>query len=163
MTRRRLPACALQRSWRELASVSMTLNLEPGAYAERVVTVDEQRCVSFLGPDSMVYATPRMLSDMEGTCRDLLLKHLEPGQDSVGTHATLDHLAATPLGMEVRIEAKVIAIERRSVTFTVVARDSLEECGRATHVRVVVDNKKRSQRLAHKRAQLNMLDRKTAQ
>lgn len=141
----------------------MKISLVPGESAARVVTVDEQRCVSFMGPESMVYATPRMLSDMEGTCRDLLLRHLEPGQDSVGTHATLDHLAATPLGMEVKIEAKVVAIERRSVTFTVVASDTLEECGLATHVRVVVDNKKRSQRLAVKRAQINMSNRKTGQ
>ena len=123
-----------------------------GASATRILTVDEQRCIAFMGRENMVYATPRMLSDMEGTCRDLLLGYLAPGQDSVGTHVTLDHSAATPLGMQVSIEVKVVAVDRRSVTFAVVARDALEECGRARHVRLVVDHDKRAQRLAEKRS-----------
>lgn len=126
--------------------------IAPGTSATRLLTVDEQRCIAFMGRENMVYATPRMLSDMEGTCRDLLLGHLAPGQDSVGTHVTLDHSAATPLGMQVSIEAKVVAVDRRSVTFEVVARDELEECGRARHVRIVVDNEKRARRLAEKRS-----------
>lgn len=130
--------------------------ISAGASATRILTVDEQRCIAFMGRENMVYATPRMLSDMEGTCRDLLLGYLSPGQDSVGTHVTLDHSAATPLGMEVSIEVKVVAVDRRSVTFEVVARDTLEECGRARHVRFVVDNDKRAQRLAEKRSKYEL-------
>jgi predicted thioesterase len=61
--------------------------------------------------------------------------------------------------MRVKIEATVIAVERRTVTFEVVASDALEECGRATHVRFVVDNEKRSQRLADKRARTKVIEK----
>lgn len=125
----------------------------------RSVVVDDRRCSLLPGSDCGVYATPRMLSDMEGTCRDLLLEHLDPGEDSVGTHATLDHVAATPLGMNVTIEAVVVSIDGRSVTFDLVARDSLEECGRARHVRYVVAIERRMRRLADKRTNFERISK----
>lgn len=129
----------------------MKPSLSPGDMLPRTLVVDEQRCISFMGPENMVYATPHMVSDMEYTCRDLLLRHLDEGEDSVGAHVTIDHLAATPMGMLVTIEAKIIEVDRRRVTFEVVARDVIEECGRARHVRFIVDKKKSMERIAAKR------------
>ncbi len=130
----------------------MKIGLAPGDAATRTLVVDEQRCIAFMGPDNMVYATPRMASDMESLCRDMLLAALDPGADSVGTHIAIDHIAATPLGMTVTIEARVLEVGERSVSFEVSAADSIEPCGRAKHVRFVVDAEKRKQRLAAKRA-----------
>jgi len=96
------------------------------SFTKRVV-VDEARCISFMGRESMVYATPRMVSDMEYACRDFLLQHLDEGEDSVGAHVTIDHLAATPEGMEVTIEAKLAKVEGRRVTFEFSVRDAIEE------------------------------------
>ena len=45
-----------------------------------------------------VYATPEMVRDIEITCRELLLKHLDAGEDLVGTHVEVYHTGATPLG-----------------------------------------------------------------
>ena len=129
----------------------MKSTLVPGDSITRKLDVNEERCISFMGAENAVYATPRMVSDMEYTCRDLLLRHLDPGEDSVGAHVSIDHLAATPLGMLVTIEAKITAVDRRRVTFEVVARDQLEECGRARHVRFVVDVAKSKARIAAKR------------
>ena len=129
----------------------MKSTLVPGDSITRKLDVNEERCISFMGAENAVYATPRMVSDMEYTCRDLLLRHLDPGEDSVGAHVSIDHLAATPLGMLVTIEAKITAVDRRRVTFEVVARDQLEECGRAKHVRFVVDVAKSKARIAAKR------------
>ena len=129
----------------------MKSTLVPGDSITRKLDVNEERCISFMGAENAVYATPRMVSDMEYTCRDLLLRHLDPGEDSVGAHVSIDHLAATPLGMLVTIEAKITAVERRRVTFEVVARDQLEECGRARHVRFVVEVAKSKARIAAKR------------
>ena len=56
------------------------------------LTVDEARCIGFMGKEGMVYATPRMVSDVEYACRDFLLQHLDPGEDSVGAHVSIDHL-----------------------------------------------------------------------
>jgi predicted thioesterase len=104
-----------------------------------------------MGREGMVYATPRMVSDVEYACRDWLVGHLDPGEDSVGTHVTIDHLAATPLGLKVSIEVKVAEVDRRKVTFQFSVKDPIEECGRGTHVRFVVEKAKTHERLAHKR------------
>jgi hypothetical protein len=39
--------------------------------------VDESRCIGFMGKEFAVYATPRMVSDVEYTLRDSLLEHLD--------------------------------------------------------------------------------------
>ena len=72
----------------------MKSTLVPGDSITRKLDVNEERCIAFMGPENAVYATPRMVSDMEYTCRDLLLRHLDPGEDSVGAHVSIDHLAA---------------------------------------------------------------------
>jgi len=104
-----------------------------------------------MGREGMVYATPRMVSDVEYACRDWLVGHLDAGEDSVGTHVTIDHLAATPLGLAVSIEVKVKEVDRRKVVFDFSVKDPVEECGRGTHVRFVVDTAKTQERLAAKR------------
>jgi predicted thioesterase len=105
-----------------------------------------------MGRENMVYATPRMVADVEYACRDFLLQHLDAGEDSVGTHVSVDHLAATPLGMEVTIEARVAEVERRRVVFEFSVKDPIEQCGRGKHVRFVVETAKSKERIAGKRA-----------
>jgi predicted thioesterase len=109
-----------------------------------------------MGKEGMVYATPRMVSDVEYTCRDFLLEHLDPGEDSVGAHVSIDHLAATPLGMTVSIDVRIAEVDRRKVTFEFSVRDPVEECGRGRHVRFVVDSAKTRERLAAKRAKAGL-------
>jgi len=104
----------------------------------------------------MVYATPRMVSDVEYTCRDFLLQHLDPGEDSVGAHVSIDHLAATPLGLSVEISARVVEVDRRKVTFEFSVSDPVEQVGRGKHVRFVVEAAKTRERLAAKRAKAGL-------
>ncbi len=120
------------------------------------VLVDESRCIGFMGKEGMVYATPRMVSDVEYTCRDFLLQHLDPGEDSVGAHVSIDHLAATPLGLKVTIEATVAEVDRRKVVFSFSVKDPIEEVGRGRHVRFVVETAKTRERLAAKRAKAGL-------
>jgi predicted thioesterase len=131
-------------------------SLKPGLAVRKELLVDESRCIGFMGKEGMVYATPRMVSDVEYTCRDYLLEHLDPGEDSVGAHVSIDHLAATPLGLKVTVEAKIVEIDRRRVTFEFTVRDPIEECGRGRHVRFVVDTAKSRERLAAKRAKAGL-------
>ena len=134
----------------------MKNSLKAGLELSKAVTVDESRCIGFMGKEGMVYATPRMVSDVEYACRDYLLAHLDPGEDSVGAHVSIDHLAATPLGLEVTIEAKVVEVDRRKVTFEFTVRDPVEQCGRGRHVRFVVETAKSRERLAAKRAKAGL-------
>jgi fluoroacetyl-CoA thioesterase len=125
--------------------------LEKNLSFKKTVEIDESRCIGFMGREGMVYATPKMVSDVEYACRDWLVGHLDAGEDSVGTHVTIDHLAATPMGLQVSIQVSVKEVDRRKVTFEFSVRDPVEECGRGTHVRFVVENAKRNERLAEKR------------
>ena len=134
----------------------MKPSLKVGLATTKAIVVDEERCIGFMGKEGMVYATPRMVSDVEYTCRDFLLEHLDTGEDSVGAHVSIDHLAATPLGLKVVIEAKVTEIDRRRVTFEFTVHDPIEQCGGGRHVRFVVDTAKSRERLAAKRARAGL-------
>jgi fluoroacetyl-CoA thioesterase len=126
-------------------------SLEQGLSFAKEVLIDESRCIAFMGREGMVYATPKMVSDVEYACRDWLVGHLDAGEDSVGTHVSIDHLAATPLGLKVSIAVTVKEVDRKKVVFDFSVKDPVEECGRGTHVRFVVENAKRNQRLAEKK------------
>ena len=134
----------------------MKPTLKPGIGASKTVQVDESRCISFMGKEGAVYATPRMVSDVEYTCRDMLLEHLDAGEDSVGAHVSIDHLAATPLGLSVTIEVRASEVDRRKVTFEFSVKDPVEEVGRGRHVRFVVETAKTRERLAAKRAKAGL-------
>jgi len=133
----------------------MKPSLKPGISATRTVLIDESRCIGFMGKEAAVYATPRMVHDVEYTCRDLLLEHLDAGEDSVGAHVSIDHLAPTPMGMQATVEVKIAEVDRRKVVFSFTVRD-IEEVGRGTHVRFVVDTAKTRERLAAKRAKAGL-------
>src|SRR5216110_2119731 len=134
----------------------MKPSLKPGLEFQKQIVVDEKRCISFMGREGMVYATPMMVSDVEYTCRDFLLEHLDAGEDSVGTQVLIDHLAATPLGLQVTIQINVEQIDRRKVVFRFSVRDPIEEVGRGTHERFVVETSKTRERLAAKRAKAGL-------
>ena len=134
----------------------MKATLKSGLGFSKSLSVDEARCISFMGKEGMVYATPKMVSDVEYTCRNFLLAHLDPGEDSVGAHVSIDHLAATPLGLEVTIEIQVLEIDRRKIVFGFSVKDPIEEAGRGRHVRFVVDTAKTRERLAAKRAKAGL-------
>jgi fluoroacetyl-CoA thioesterase len=131
-------------------------SLQKGISTTKKILVDESRCIGFMGKEGMVYATPRMVSDVEYACRDFLLQHLDAGEDSVGTHVSIDHLAATPMGLEVQIKIEIAEVDRRKVAFSFSVKDSIEEVGRGTHVRFVVDTAKTRERLAAKRAKAGL-------
>lgn len=88
--------------------------------------------------DLLVYATPCMVALMEGAAYESIAPYLAEGESSVGTKMDVTHLSATPVGMSVRAESVVTAVEGRKVTFSITAYDEAGEIGRATHERVVV-------------------------
>ena len=79
----------------------MKPTLAAGVTATIRIEVDRDRTIDFMGEKARVYATPMLVRDIEIACRNLLLEHLDAGEDSVGTRVEVDHLAATLLGMAV--------------------------------------------------------------
>jgi predicted thioesterase len=133
---------------------SMKDSLRPGVTSTKRITVDRDRTISFMGEEARVYATPRLVSDIEYTCRDLLIEHCDPGEDSVGAELALRHLAPTLAGSTVEITARVATVEGRKVVFEVAAKDEIEEISTGTHTRFVVELTKRIERLRAKAAKL---------
>ena len=126
--------------------------LRAGTTFTRRLTVDRDRTISFMGEEGRVYATPRLVGDVEYTCRDLILQHADAGEDSVGMEVALKHLAPTLPGMEVEITVTVSAVEKRKIVFDVAVKDDLEPISSGTHTRFVVDTAKTLERLKAKAA-----------
>jgi fluoroacetyl-CoA thioesterase len=100
--------------------------------------------------DSMlppVLATPIMILAMENAALNAIREYLDPGESAVGTALDVRHLAATPLGLQVTAEAEVIEVDGRRIVFAVTARDEVEEIGRGTHERMMIDLRRVMQRL----------------
>ena len=92
--------------------------------------------------DLLVYATPCMVALMEGAACEAVAEALAEGQTTVGTALSIEHISATPVGLEVRAEAEVTAVEGKVITFAVRAFDEAGEIGKGTHSRVVVNSQK---------------------
>ena len=128
----------------------MKPTLAVGVSGTREFMVDRDSTIDFMGESARVYATPALVRDIEIACRELLLAHLDPGEDSVGMRVELDHLAPTLLGMKVRVEAKIAEVKGRVVAFDVSAGDPIEAIGRCRHSRFIIDVGQTGQRLAAK-------------
>jgi predicted thioesterase len=128
----------------------MRSTLQPGLTARAAFEVDRERTIDFMGDAARVYATPMLVRDIEIACRNLLLAHLDPGEDSVGTRVEIDHIGATLLGMPVELAVRVAEVNGRAVVFDVEGRDAVEPIVRGRHSRFVVDVAKTGQRLAAK-------------
>lgn len=128
----------------------MKESLAMGLTTTARINVDDARSISFMGDDGKVYATPELVRDIEMTCRDLILEHVDEGQDSVGTHIDVSHIAATPVGMWVDITVTVNSLDRRAVSFEISARDPLEQICHGSHSRFIVDVAKTVARLKEK-------------
>jgi len=130
----------------------MKASLQPGLTRVKRIAIDRDRTIAFMGEEARVYATPRLIGDIEMTCRELILEHADPGEDSVGVEVAVRHLAPTLPGMTVEVTVRVTAVEKRMVSFDVAVRDELEEVSRGTHGRFVVDVAKTIERLKAKAA-----------
>ena len=133
-----------------LMEFPMKATLVPGLTLTRSFPVDRERTIGFMGEKARVYATPMLVRDIEVTAREMLLAHLDAGEDTVGTRVEIDHLAATLLGMEVEITVSVASVAGRAVSLEVSARDSVDLVCRGRHNRFVVDQKSTEARLAAK-------------
>ncbi len=117
--------------------------LAPGLYADFEHTVSDVDTASHWGSGGLpVFSTPALVGLMESTAVVALFGHLQPGQTTVGGHIDVHHLAATPVGMQVRARAELVSIKGRKLTFKVQAWDEVELIGEAAHERFVIDESK---------------------
>src|SRR5713101_4485666 len=114
--------------------------LEPGLKGETTTTVVHENTAAYVGAGGVeVFATPMMIALMENAAWRAVADHLEEGNVTVGTLVNVRHLAATPLGQQVRATAELIEIDGRRLVFKVEAYDEKRKIGEGQHVRFIVD------------------------
>jgi fluoroacetyl-CoA thioesterase len=135
----------------------MKTSLKPGLKHSFSYVVPENKTVPFTYPESpeiaampKVFATGFMIVLMEWTCLQLLAPHLDAGEGSVGTHVDVSHSAATLPGMTVKVEAELVEVAGRKMSFKVRAHDGIDVIGEGRHERAVVAWDKFNARVADK-------------
>ena len=128
----------------------MKSTLRTGLEASRRIVLDASRVISFMGDDCRVYATPSIIYDVEWCCHDMLMEHLDAGEDSVGTRVDVEHVGAALLGSEVEVKVVIEQLEGRRVRWRATVRDGDGEVLRGMHERFIVDTEKVRQRLLRK-------------
>ena len=117
--------------------------LTTGIKGEAQTIVSDQNTAATHASGALpVFATPAMIALMEQAANDCIYPHLEKGQGTVGTMLNVRHLAATPVGMTVRVVCELIEIDRRRLVFSVEAYDELEKIGEGTHERFIINSDK---------------------
>lgn len=125
--------------------------LQPGITGTSRTSVHKGNTAIHMGSGELeVFATPAMTALMEEAAVGCVKAYLGPGETSVGVRLDISHIAATPVGMDVRAEATLEAVEGRKLLFRVEAFDETEKIGEGKHERVVVDRGRFLSRLGRK-------------
>ena len=116
------------------------MTLTVGLVGEAATTVDASLLASSVGSGGLeVFSTPSLVALMENAARQAVEALLPTNQITVGVRIDVQHLAATPVGAQVRARAEVTQVEGRRLVFHVTAFDEQEKIGEGTHERMVVD------------------------
>ena len=119
------------------------MEITVGMKGEAFTDVEREDTAQEVGSGSLlVYATPCMVALMEGAACEAIAECLGENQTSVGTALNIEHISATPVGMEVRAEAVVTEVSGKVITFEVNAYDEAGPIGKGTHKRVIINSQK---------------------
>jgi len=129
----------------------MTRSSLVGARGAAALTVAPEHTAQAFGSGNVpVFSTPRLVALMEEAAVNALAGRLGPGETTVGTRVDVAHLAATPIGRQVRAEARVVSVDGRMLKFEVVAHDEQGKVGEGTHERAVIDEQRFLERVGGK-------------
>lgn len=123
-------------------------------YIKTVVVTEDMSADRAGATGIMVLATPILVGLIERCCIEAIAGELGEGQATVGTTVTIVHLAATPIGFTVSVEATLTAMEGRSLTFEVTANDGRDKICTCTHQRAVINMAKFIERVDIKAASM---------
>jgi predicted thioesterase len=115
--------------------------LQPGRVGSVTLIVAEEHTAPRLGSGrAPVFASPAMIALIEAAAVACVEDQLADGQETLGIHLDIEHIAATPVGLSVTATAQLVEVSRRKLVFKVEARDARELIGRGRHTRIVVDS-----------------------
>ena len=119
----------------------MKPDLKPGAQSEQTITTTPEMGITHLGPSApSMYSTPAMISLIEATCVGLMSRYVDEGEQSVGFHVDVRHLAPTPVGKQVTAKVTLQKVDGRRYTFDVECwNEDGVKIGEGLHERAVID------------------------
>jgi fluoroacetyl-CoA thioesterase len=119
------------------------MKLEIGTKGEASTMVVHDNTAAAVGAGGVeVFATPMMIGLMENAAWRAVAHDLDAGDVTVGTLVNVQHLAATPVGQQVRAIAELIEIDGRRLVFKVEAYDEQRKIGEGQHERFIVNLEK---------------------
>lgn len=89
-----------------------------------------------------VFSTPMMIAAMEAASVDAIKDFLDDESSSVGTKINIEHMSASPVGMNITAESTLREIDGRRLVFDVKAYDDKGIIGTGVHERVIVNSAK---------------------
>jgi len=114
--------------------------LRIGMTGDATTTVVHENTAAAVGAGGVeVFATPMMIALMENAAWRAVAEALDEGDVTVGTVVNVLHLAATPIGQQVRAVAELAQIDGRRLVFKVEAYDEQRKIGEGTHERFIVN------------------------
>lgn len=117
--------------------------MQIGITGKQAITVTEEKTAQAMGSGTLpVFATPAMIALMENTASKSVEAKLDEGAGTVGTLINVKHVAATPVGMDVTCETKLVEVDRKRLVFEVKAYDAAGVIGEGTHERFIIDNER---------------------
>ena len=136
----------------------MKPSLKPGIEGTFRYLVSESRTVPRIYPEApdfqmmpAVLATGYLVALAEWACIELIKPHLDwPHEQSLGTHVSLSHLAATPPGLAVELRVRLTSVEGRKLEFAVSAHDGVDTISEGTHRRHTIDAERFARKVAAK-------------
>ncbi len=137
----------------------MKTSLAPGLTSTFRYRVPEDKTVPHVYPESpmfrdmpRVFATAYMVGLLEWACMEAMQPHLDPGEQSVGTGIWITHTAATPPGLTVTVEVKLLEVAGRKLSFALKAHDGVDPIGEGKHERFVIDGERFARKVKEKAA-----------
>lgn len=128
--------------------------MEIGIKGEQKFVVTADKLANQVGSGLVaVYATPMMIAAIENSAAGSVAPYLDEGKTTVGTLVNVSHVAATPEGMEVRVETELVEIapNGKMLTFKVAAYDEAGLIGEGTHQRAIVAKERFEQKAQAKK------------
>jgi predicted thioesterase len=133
--------------------MSLPADIRPGLRGTKEIVVAAEHTAPHVGSGKVpVLATPVVVNLLEAAALAAVEHLLPEGMQSLGIQLDVRHFAATPVGMRVRAEAEVVAIEGRALRFRLSAADEVEPISEGTHERVVVTVARFDKRMVEKAA-----------
>jgi len=115
----------------------------PGIVREMRAVVTDDMCPAF---DGVVvhrcYSTWSLVHHMEIAARKVLVEFLEPHEEGIGSHVSVDHVAPCGVGKTVRVSARLVEItadRNPRVVCTVEAFDDQRLLAQGRQVQIVMN------------------------